>query len=59
VLVDHRLGDDLGGRHALALGHRGAPSSIGFDVQSMSLGPAVAGTSFRPYSWAVTPLLTT
>jgi hypothetical protein len=30
MLGDQGLGDDLGGRHASALGHRGAPSSVDF-----------------------------
>lgn len=32
VQVDHRLGNDFGGRHALALGHLGASSSAGLDL---------------------------
>ena len=42
------LGDDLGGRHALALGHRGAPSSVEVGPSTDESGPAVAGTTLRP-----------
>ena len=58
MLGDQGLGDDLGGRHALALGHRGAPFVDRLGRQPTSLGPAVAGPRpARP--GAVTPLLPT
>jgi hypothetical protein len=39
VLLHQRLGYDLGARHALALGHRGAPSSLRLVLQRRVWGP--------------------
>lgn len=47
VLGDQGLGDDLGGRHALLLGHRGAPSSVGIGP-STDESVARGGRNFVP-----------
>ena len=60
VLVDQRLGYDPGARHALALGHRGAPSSVDLQVNRRVWGPRWPELRSGPYvALLVTPLLAT
>lgn len=59
MLGDQGLGDDLGGRHASALGHRGAPSSVDFCGSTDESGVR-GGPELRPGPYLallVTPLL--
>lgn len=44
VLGDQGPGDDLGGRHALLLGHRGAPSSLRLVLRRRVWGPRLGVT---------------